>query len=324
MTSAQVFCLVIFLSIWFCWSDRAIVHAAPRVALDPSPSEGRPTNSGGNIVKVGVDLVLVPVSVTDRRDHLVIGLPKDAFHIFDQGSQEVIRNLSNQDAPISLGIIFDASSSMRGKIERSREAVVQFLRRANPDDEFFLIGFNDSPRPLVGFTSSVEQIQSEIFELKPDGTTALLDALYLGLEEMKKARNERKVLLIVSDGGDNHSRYTTKEVWSVVREAGVQIYAMSIFDEAPRTNAERRGPDLLSATTGITGGRTVAIHNLKKIGDAASELATELRNQYLITYRPSNLAHDGQWHKITVRLNSPQNSPRLRVHAKAGYYTPAQ
>ena len=213
---------------------------------------------------------------------------------------------------------------MRGKIEKSREGVVQFLRGANPEDEFFLVEFNDSPQLLVDLTGSVEQIQSRIGQIEPDGTTGLLDALYLGLEEMKKAHNERKVLLIVSDGGDNHSRYTTKEVWSVVREAGVQIYAMGIFDEFPKTTAERRGPDLLSKTTGITGGRTFEIHNLKRIGDAVSELSNELRSQYLIAYRPTNLAHDGQWHRINVRLNSPQNSPRLRVHAKAGYYAPAR
>ena len=191
-------------------------------------------------------------------------------------------------------------------------------------DEFFLVGFNDRPDLLVDSTSSVEEIQGEIAKVKPDGTTALLDALYLALDRMKKARNERKVLLVVSDGGDNHSRYTLKEVWSVVREAGVQIYAMGIFDHSPRTKAERKGPDLLTDTTGITGGKTFPIHNLRRIGDAAAELAIELRNQYLIAYRPSNLAHDGKWHKITVRVTPPQNSSRLRVYAKAGYYAPVQ
>jgi Ca-activated chloride channel homolog len=131
-------------------------------------------------------------------------------------------------------------------------------------------------------------------------------------------------LLVVSDGGDNHSRYSIKEVWSLLREAGVQIYAMGIFDEAPRTKAERMGPDLLASATSITGGRTFPIHNLKKIGDAAAELSVELRNQYLVAYRPNNLAHDGKWHKITVRVTLPQNAPRLRVYAKAGYYAPAQ
>jgi Ca-activated chloride channel family protein len=278
----------------------------------------------GTSLRVDVDLVLVPVTVSDQRDHLVMGLQRDAFNVLDQSNQEVIRHFSSQDTPISLGIILDLSSSMREKIERSREAVVQFLRSANPEDEFFLIAFNDRPELLVDFTSSVEEVQGEISKAKPDGTTALLDALYLGLDRMKNTRYERKVLLVVSDGGENHSRYTIKDVWSVLREAGVQVYALGIFDEAPRTKAERMGPDLLAAITGITGGRTFHINNLKKIGDAAAELSIELRNQYLVAYRPSNLACDGKWHKITVRVTPPQDLPRLRVHAKAGYYAPVQ
>jgi Ca-activated chloride channel family protein len=186
---------------------------------------------------------------------------------------------------------------MWGKIERSREAVVQFLQTSNPDDEFFLVGFNDRPELLVDFTSSVDEMQDAFSNVMPDGTTALFDAIYLGLDRMKKARNKRKALLIVSDGGDNHSRYTIKEAWSVVREVDVQIYALGIFDDATRTKAERAGPDILRAITGVTGGRTFPIYSLKKIGDAVSELSTELRNQYLIAYRPRILAHDGKWHK---------------------------
>jgi Ca-activated chloride channel family protein len=213
---------------------------------------------------------------------------------------------------------------MYGKMEKSREAVLQFLRSSNPEDEFFLVAFNDRPELLVDFTSSIDEVQDEISKVKPDGRTALLDALYLGLERIKKACNERTVLLVISDGGDNHSRYTAKEVWPVLREADVQIYAMGIFDEAPRTQAERLGPDLLAFATGITGGRTFPIRNLKRVGDAAAELSIELRNQYLVAYRPNNLAHDGMWHKLTVRVTPPQNLPRLRVYEKAGYYASAQ
>jgi Ca-activated chloride channel family protein len=213
---------------------------------------------------------------------------------------------------------------MYGKIERSREAVFQFLRSANPDDEFFLIGFADRPELLVDFTKSVDDIQNQISKATPDGATALLDAVYLGLSRMKDARNERKVLLIVSDGGDTHSRYTAREVLSAVAESNVQIYAMGIFDEAPRTKADRMGPDLLAALTNIAGGRTLPIRNLKKIRDAIGELSIELRNQYLIAYRPSNLTHDGKWHKISVKVTPPQNISRLRVYAKGGYYAPAE
>jgi Ca-activated chloride channel family protein len=275
-------------------------------------------------VKVDVDLVLVPVTVTDQSDRMVVGLQKGSFNILDQNHPELIRHFSSEDAPISLGIVFDMSDSMWGKIERSREAVIQFLRTSNPEDEFFLVGFSTRPERLVDFTSSVDEIQDAFSKVKPDGTTALFDAIYLSMDQMKKARNKRKALLIVSDGGDNHSRYTLKEIWSVVSEADVQIYALGIFDEAPRTKAERVGPDVLHAITEITGGRTFPIYTLKKIGSAVSELSLELRNQYLIAYRPTSLAHDGKWRKITVRVTPPATFRRLRVYARAGYYAPAE
>jgi len=295
---------------------------APR-NVDPS-SRGEVGLQNSDFLRAEADLVLVPVTVTDRLNRPVLGLQKDGFTVFDQRDRQVIRYFSTQDAPLSVGILFDTSSSMRGKIERSREAVVQFLRTSSPEDEFFLVGFNDRPELLVNFTDSVEAIQSQISNVKPEGRTALLDAVYLGLDQMKRARNERKVLLIISDGGDNHSRYNVREVGLVILEAGVQIYALGIFDEAPRTKAERMGPDLLSAITGITGGRTFSIHNLKKLGDATDKLAVELRDQYLIAYRPSDLAHDGKWHKISVRVTPLPDSSQLRVHAKGGYYALAR
>jgi Ca-activated chloride channel family protein len=268
--------------------------------------------------------VLVPVTATDQKDREAIDLQKESFDILDQNSQELIRHFSSEDAAISLGIIFDTSDSMWGKIERSREAVVQFLRRSNSEDECFLVGFNDRPELLADFTSSVDEIQDAFLKVKPDGTTGLFDAIYLRLDRMKKARNKRKLLLIVPDGGDNHSRYTIKEVWSVVREADVQICALGTFDDAPRTKAERAGPDILRAVTGVTGGRTFPLYSLRKIGDAVAELSTELRNQYLIAYRPLNLAGDGKGHKITVRGTPPRSSLRLRVYARAGYYAPVE
>jgi len=304
----------------FCFgqADQAGVHLTSGVVREPVASEVRAYSEEAEPLKANVDLVLVPVTVTDQKDRLVIGLEKDNFNVYEGFNRQVIRHISTEEAPISLGILFDTSSSMYGKIERSREAVIQFLRTANSDDEFFLIGFGHRPDLLTDFTNSVDDIETEISKVTPDGATALLDAVYLGLSRMKDARNERKVLLIVSDGGDTHSRYTAREVLSAVAESSVQIYAMGIFDEAPRTNADRMGPDLLAAMTNIAGGRTFPIRNLKKIGDAVGQLSIELRNQYLIAYRPTNLEHDGKWHKISVQVTPPQNSSRFRVYAKGG------
>lgn len=310
----------------FCFgqADQAGTHVTSRVVRGPALGEVHSHPEEAEPLKANVDLVLVPVTVTDQKDRLVIGLEKDNFNVYDGHDRQVIRHISAEDAPVSLGIVFDTSSSMYGKIDRSREAIVQFLRTANTEDELFLIGFGDRPDLLVDFTNSVDDIQTGISKATPDGATTLLDAVYLGLNKMKEAHNERRVLLIVSDGGENHSRYTAREVLSTVTESNVQIYAIGIFDEAPRTKAERMGPDLLAAMSNIAGGRTFPVRSLKKIGDAVGELSIELRNQYLIAYRPSNLAHDGRWHRISVRVTPPQNSSRLRVYAKGGYYSPAE
>jgi Ca-activated chloride channel family protein len=318
-----VLALTVAMSMCAAQSDVADFHIVPPIqrALAVNTPLGYEKSTS---LKVDVDLVLVPVTVTDRQDRPVLGLEKDNFTVFERGNQQVIRHFSSEDAPVSLGIIFDTSSSMYGKMERSREAVVQLLRSSNPDDEFFLIGFADRPELLVDFTSSVDAIQDGISKAPPNGLTSLLDAVYLGLDKIRSAHNERKALLIISDGGENHSRFNMKDVWSVVLEAGVQVYAMGIFDEAPRTKAERAGPDLLRALTDVSGGRTFPVHSLKKIGDAAGQLAIELRNQYLIGYHPTPLARDRRWHRVAVRVTPRQNLSRLHVYSKAGYYAPLQ
>lgn len=293
-------------------------------ALKASPLSGSPVGESERPLRAESNLVLVPVMVTDRLGRVVLGLNRDNFCIYDGADQQVIRFFSSEDVPISVGIIFDTSSSMTRKVERSSEAAQKFLRGSNPNDEFFLIAFNDRPKLLVDFTNSVDEVQSALAKLTPAGNTALLDAVYLGLNKLNGAHNERKALLIISDGGDNHSRYNPREIWSMMEESESQIYAMGIFDETPRTKAERMGPDLLKSMSSVTGGLTFAIHDLRDVGDAADKLATELRNQYLIAYRPSNLLRNGKWHRISVRLTLPNQSYPLRVNSKAGYYAPAQ
>ena len=306
-------------------SGQSEILAIQRMVREPASDEGsvgadRSKYDDSQRLKANADLVLVPVTVTDQRDRIVVGLEKDNFRIYDEREPQIIRHISTDDVPVSLGIIFDISSSMYRKLERSREAVIQLLRRGNAEDEFFLILFNNRPAIVTDFTRSVDDIENDIARARPEGLTSLLDAVYRGLSEMRFARNERKILLIVSDGGDNHSRYTAREVLSSLAESNVQAYALGIFDDAPRTSAERGGPDLLVAMTNIGGGRTLRVRNLKNIGEAVSELSVELHNQYLLAYRPTNLTHDGRWHRIRVQVAPPPKSPRLRVHAKTGYY----
>lgn len=308
--------------------DTNDVHITPREAksLNSNPMDtiDPSLRTHTKPIKREVDLVLVPVTVTDPMNRLVTGLEKENFLLADNGQPQQIRHFSTEDAPISLGVIFDVSGSMADKIDKSRQAVVEFFRTANPQDEFFLITFSDKPEVLVDFTSSVEDIQNKLVYAIPKGRTALLDAVYLGMNRMREAKYERKALLIISDGGDNHSRYTEGEIKSMVREADVQIYGIGLYDGLGRTPEEREGPALLSDITEATGGRTFVIQSASELADVATKIGIELRNQYVLGYRPTNPAHDGKWRKIKVKLNPPKGLPPLHVYAKTGYYAPTE
>src|SRR5450755_3052667 len=199
-------------------------------------------------LRVDTMVVQIPVTVTDQLNRFVTGLEKENFRIFEDKSEQNVSYFSSEDAPLSVGIVFDTSGSMGAKLDKSREAVAQFFKTANPEDEFFLVEFNDRPELVNPFTSSLEEIQNKLTFTQSKGRTALLDAVYLGLHTMKKGRNARKALLIISDGGDNSSRYTESEIKNLVREADVQIYAIGIFESGAgrgRTAEELAGPGLL-------------------------------------------------------------------------------
>ncbi len=302
------------------------VHIQPRVK-PPAPAEpaGDPAlKTHTKPYKVGVDLVLVPVTITDPLNRLVTGLDRENFNLFEGKDQQEIKTFSSEDAPVSIGVIFDMSGSMGSKIERAREAVVEFFKTANPKDEFFMITFADKPEEISDFTSSVEDIQGRLVYTVPKGRTALLDAIYLGVSKMRQARYPKKALLIISDGGDNHSRYTEGEIRSTVKEADILIYAIGIYDHFFSTDEERLGPTLLSDVTELTGGRAFTIDNPNDLADVSTKIGIELRNQYVIGYRPKNPAHDGKWRKIKVKLLPPKGLPPLKVYAKTGYYAPTE
>jgi Ca-activated chloride channel homolog len=275
-------------------------------------------------LKVDVDLVLVPVTITDPLNRLVTGLEKDNFQLYEGSSQQEIRSFSSEDAPVSLGVIFDSSGSMTSKMDRAKEAVVEFFKTANPQDEFFMITFNDEPEAVTDFTNSVDEIQNKLIFAIPRHRTALLDAIYMGVSKMRQAKYAKKALLIISDGGDNHSRYTENEIKSVVKEADVMIYAIGIYDRYASAMEERLGPQLLSEITELTGGRAFTIDNPNDLADVATKIGVELRNQYVLGYRPAKVVRDGKWRKIKVKLLPPKGLPPLRVYARTGYYAPAE
>jgi Ca-activated chloride channel family protein len=314
------------------------IHVAPREMEKPKdkngPKEELTSNNGdlnaGKLsahvrpLKVDVDLVLVPVTITDPLNRLVTGLEKENFQLFDGNSQQEIRSFSSEDAPVSLGVIFDSSGSMSSKMDRAKDAVGEFFKTANPQDEFFMITFSDEPEEVSDFTSSVDEIQNKLLFAVPRKRTALLDAIYMGVSKMRRAKYAKKALLIISDGGDNHSRYTEGEIKALVKEADVMIYAIGIYDRYFQSQEERLGPGLLTDITELTGGRAFTIDNPNDLADVATKIGIELRNQYVLGYRPNKVVHDGKWRKIKVKLMPPKGLPPLKVYARTGYYAPAE
>ena len=302
---------------------------SPKVALEPRPKPlsvtERPTPRSN--IRVDTNLVLINVTVTDPLNRFVTGLEKENFRLFEEKQEQKVTHFASEDAPLSVGIVFDTSGSMGAKLSKSRQAVAQFFKTANPEDEFFLVQFADRPEMTVDFTTSLEDIQNRLTFTQAKGRTALLDGVYLALHRMKKARNPRKALLIISDGGDNSSRYTESEIKNLVREADVQIYAIGIFEpiaSRSRTAEELAGPGLLNEIAEQTGGRHFAVENLNDLPDIAAKIGIELRNQYVLGYSPANQDRDGKYRRVQVKLVQPRGLPPLRAYWRLGYYAPMQ
>lgn len=294
--------------------------AAHSVAVRKPPLHGVP-------IQIDVNMVLLNVTVTDPWDRTVTGLEPGNFAVFDEKVEQHIASFSSEDAPISVGLIFDSSGSMSDKIQKSNEAVLQFFKTSNPQDEFLLINFSDSPNLISGFTSKFENLQNNLLFVKAGGRTALLDAIYLGLNEMKLATTSRRVLLVVSDGGDNHSRYLGRDIKRALKESDVAIYAVGIFEPITsrgRTMEESDGPNLLADLAEVSGGRMFAVDDADELPDIMEKISIELRNTYVIGYKPSNLVRDGRWRRTKVKFFPPKGQPNLQVHSRAGYYAPTR
>jgi Ca-activated chloride channel family protein len=311
------------------------VHIQPRMMLPAT--NGTSTNgdldpiavseAGPKPMKVNVNLVLVPVTIMDGMNRLVQGLDRNSFQVLEGKAEQQIRYFSSEDAPVSMGIILDISGSMKSKLDRAREAVVRFINDANPDDEFFMVTFSDKPELVSDFTQNVEDIQGKLLYAAPKGRTALLDAIYMGIAKMRQAKHQRKALLIISDGGDNHSRYTEREIVSLVKEADVMIYGIGIYNHYFPTQEEMLGPELLRSISEVTGGTSFSIDDPNDLVDAAKSVGIMLRNQYLLGYRPAAAKKDGKWHKIKIIFRRPKKLKlpgTFHVYARSGYYAAAE
>ncbi len=321
----------------FVWAQSASVDTAKAGSSEPgaansvtghSPPTAVPVAGSRSVdIRVNRTLVLINVTVTDPLNRFVTGLEKEHFRLYEDKVEQKITDFSSEDAPISIGLVFDTSGSMGSKLQKSRQAAAEFFKTANPSDEFFLVQFNDRPQLSVPFTSDTDKIQSTLTFTQSKGRTALLDSVYLAMHEMKKAKNPRKAVLIISDGGDNSSRYTETEIKNAVREADVQIFAIGIFESLSgrgRTPEEAAGPGLLNELADQTGGREYAVENVAELPDIAAKIGVELRNEYLLGYTPKNRERDGKYRRVQVKLNQPRGLPPLKAYFRLGYYAPTQ
>jgi Ca-activated chloride channel family protein len=287
----------------------------------PAAEQSAPL-TGCPVLRAEANLVNVPVNVFDSQNRVVNHLDPKYFRVFEDGIEQSIVAVGEDDVPASIGFVFDTSASMGAKLDLSRQAVAEFLKSANPDDEFFLLPFDSRPGAVTGFTSRPDDILDQLARAKPAGTTAMLDAIQSAFLNMRRARHARRALIIISDGGDNNSRTTKTDILHMAREADAQVYTLGTYEPPAirnRTPEELTGPELLAGIAEQTGGRNFPVRRLSDIADAAIRISFELRNQYLIAYRPANQHWDGLYRRITVETAAP-GFPQLRAYWRQGYF----
>lgn len=319
----------LILTLHSLWAQSNDVHIQPRSATKAHGVLAKGTSelqSGLKPLRVDVDLVLVPVTVTNLRNQPITNLGKLNFQLYENDQPQEIRYFSIEDAPISVGLLLDVSRSMRNKIEIVKAAVREFFNNANPQDEYFAVTFANRPKLLANPTRSIGTLEARFGELKADGNTALLDAVSLGISKLRSATYRRRALLIISDGGDNHSRYRLNEIKSLVQEADVMVYAIGIFDafNLPifKSLDEKIRKRWLDEITDASGGRTLIVDNLARVPDAAATISREIRAQYVLGYHPSDAVHGGTWRRIKVRVATVSPEVHLQMFHKRGYAAP--
>jgi Ca-activated chloride channel family protein len=298
-----------------------VLSVLPYLAQSQRESETARPSQNGQTLKVDVDLVQVNATVTNSRNQYVTGLEREHFQIWEDKVEQEIVYFSAEDVPISLGIIFDVSGSMKEKLSIARDAAVTFLKSGNPDDEYFLVEFSDRPLVAQDFTTDISRLQNHLIFTPAKGMTALYDSVYLGLEKLKEGSNPKKALLLITDGEDNRSRYTFSNVKEFVKEQDVQIYSIGIVSEFnSQLGSGRIGRGLVEELSELTGGRSFFPDSVYELEDICTKIAIELKNQYVIGYNSTNQAKDGKWRKLSMKIDPPKGLPRLNVRYKSGYY----
>lgn len=302
-------------------SDKPLIDQQPASKLTAEPQKtGRDLDGP---LKINTDLVTFTVTVTDTYGRYVSGLNKNAFMVLDEKQPQDIAFFSDDDAPVSVGVIFDVSGSMSGdKIKRAREALSRFIQTSHNSDEYFLIAFNSRAQLLLDKTRDGNAVLDKLMYVQTKNNTALYDACYLGVEKVQRGLHPKRALLLISDGQDNNSRYTFSEVRRLLKESDVTLYGIGILSGSDAgSSLGMEGQGTLDELANVSGGKAFFPRTAAEMDDIFEQIALELRHQYSIGYRPPNFVSDGKWHHIKVKVTPPRGLPRLFVRSKDGYYS---
>ncbi len=296
-------------------------EASQSKGTEQGPGRGKSEIKDDERIKLDTELVTLTITVTDPYSRLVTGLDRQHFEVYEDKVKQTIEFFNDDDVPVSIGIVFDVSGSMKGKIDRARDALRAFIDTSHRDDDFFLVGFNQRANLLSEFSDG-DTLTNKLTLVDPRGQTALYDASYLGIEKVRQGRHNKRALLLISDGQDNSSRYTYGELRKLLKEAGVQIYCIGIVEMggAAGGTLDLQGQAILEEIAQTTGGKAFFPRSAAELEDATTRIALELRHQYSIGYTPTNIKRDGLWHKIKVQVKPPRGLPTLKVQHKEGYY----
>ncbi|HWE48490.1 MAG TPA: VWA domain-containing protein [Bryobacteraceae bacterium] len=307
--------LLLFLTIGSAFAQTqtlATISPIPRPRENLSPRADFTTDT---------QLVIVPATVTDRRGAVVTGLAADSFIVSQDNSPQRIVSFGEEDTPVALGVVLDTSGSMQHVLENAKSTLQAFFRSANPEDEACLYTVSSTPTKNSEFTPDFNTLLARTMFLNSGGSTALVDSIYSAIELTRKSRLPRKAILVISDGMDNHSRYSKSELSALAMESDMQIYSITVYDP-PRNKKpielaeERNGLAFLQDLSRRTGGVQLVVHDPAEFDRAAADIGRAMRDQYLIGYAPDANATDAKWHAIKVRLNLPGVS----VSARPGFY----
>lgn len=297
-------------------SDAPKAKPTPPVAPNP---QGREV---GEVEVVNSDLINLTVTVTDNYGRYVSGLDKKAFKVFDDKEEQQITYFSDDDAPVSVGVIFDISGSMSGdKIRKAREALSHFIQTSHDNDEYFLIAFNSRAQLLLDKTRDGDAVLNKLTFVETKSNTALYDACYLGVEKVVRGSHPKRALLLISDGQDNDSRYTFSEVRRLLKESDVVLYSIGIMGgNDPGSSLGMEGQAVLDELSSVSGGKAFFPNTSAEMDELFERIALELRHQYSIGYKPKNFTNNGKWHKLKVKVTPPRGLPHLFVRSRDGYF----